>query len=254
MIDMESFETTFYTEKNGGCMDETVIPFLESLVLDENNVHFSHLKEPHIGGMSSVARTGYSLGSTFGALCGVPYMGAEGISEEKGYYVGFNCLSELLNAENYFTSATFGATYNDWGFGRIFGSHHFTKINSVYEILQSKGTFWLHDYHTFKFFKKEITNIHSLGRPFFTFLTTLDTHEPGFVCPRCPTGSKDILRAAKCTDNQLREFIEWSKTQEWYNNTVFVFYGDHISRDVVLRTYSESHNFDRKVYNVIINS
>ena len=139
MIGLESLDTTYYSTKNGGCINNIIIKNMEEMALDKNNVHFSHLKYPKLGGMSTLWRTGYTLGSTFAALCGAPFMGKNkpnGMTE--GYLNNLTCLGELLNEANYITSATYGCPPFDWGYGHVFDYHHYQRFNVVGEILKNQ--------------------------------------------------------------------------------------------------------------------
>ncbi|EAY14215.1 hypothetical protein TVAG_373480 [Trichomonas vaginalis G3] len=255
IICLESMDSTYISVKNGGCIGGSLIPYMEELALDENNAHFSHLKFPKLGGMRTIPRTGFTLGATFGALCGIPYLGSNKFGgQTQGYLNDLSCLSELLNDHEYITSATFGCPSRDWGYGHIFEYHHYQKINPLKVILkQYSKRFWYDDYITYDFFKGEVTSLSNQKRPFFAFMSTLDTHEPGFTCKLCPEGDNDLFRAVKCADNQLKNFVEWSKNQPWYNDTVILVFGDHFSRDNQVYTLALSKNYERTTYNIFIN-
>ncbi|EAX98441.1 hypothetical protein TVAG_413380 [Trichomonas vaginalis G3] len=227
---------------------------MEELALDKENVHFSHIKYPDLGGMSVPPRLDFTLASAFGALCGVPYMGKNQRRDHTdGFLNNLNCLGELLKLNGYITSATFGTGCYDFGYGHIFDLHHFQRILSNIEIKNSSQ--WIEDKYTYEFCKKELEYLSDTHQPFMAFMCTLDTHEPGHICSLCPnTQSYPATKSIECSDRQLKSFLEWAQTQEWYNNTVFLIYGDHTSRDKNFKQMAKEHNYVKKSYNVILNS
>jgi phosphoglycerol transferase len=52
----------------------------------------------------------------------------------------------------------------------------------------------------------------------------------------------------------LTRFVEWCKTQEFYEDTVIVVAGDHLSMAPVVKNEFTPDGYDRSVYNAIINS
>lgn len=256
LIDLESMDSAFLSTKNGGCMDESLIPYLEELALDKNNIHFTNTSYPKLGGMSIVSRTEFSTGSTFGVLCGAPFMGDNyKWGRSHGYLDKLTCMSNLLQDEDYILSATFGSTFGDWGFGNIFRKHNFDKINTRYQIERDIHNEYVKDFATYSYFKRELNYLHKSRKPFLAFITTSDTHEPGIECDYCPKNiSQQLFKTVRCANNQIKEFLEWAKLQEWYNNTVIVIYGDHVSRDVNVIDIAKAKNMMREAYIVFINS
>lgn len=72
-------------------------------------------------------------------------------------------------------------------------------------------------------------------------LFTLSSHDP-FKIPskyknRFKGGPLAIDKCVQYTDNSLREFFNYAKTQPWYNNTIFVITADHTNQ-----TYYPAYN------------
>ncbi len=67
-------------------------------------------------------------------------------------------------------------------------------------------------------------------QPFFTTLLTITTHPP-FTLPAFtkfkPTKQDPIEITYEYTDWALKNFMDSCATKPWYNNTIFVFVGDH---------------------------
>jgi arylsulfatase A-like enzyme len=70
--------------------------------------------------------------------------------------------------------------------------------------------------------------------PFMTAVFTASSHHP-FRVPKqyegvFPKGQKPIHQCIGYTDHALRAFFDYAKTQEWYNNTLFVLTADHTNQ------------------------
>ena len=100
-------------------------------------------------------------------------------------------------------------------------------------------------------------------------MLTSDTHFPvGYRCHLCGYTYVDKFHAKsvqdekyaygttadiiKCTDDQLEDFVEWCKKQDFYNDTVIIIQGDHPRMDKYL--VEKATPEERTVYNCIINS
>jgi len=70
----------------------------------------------------------------------------------------------------------------------------------------------------------------SSGRPFFSTILTITTHPP-FVLPTFtrfqPRSTDPIEITYEYTDWAIRNFMAACAQTSWYNNTIFVFVGDH---------------------------
>ena len=79
----------------------------------------------------------------------------------------------------------------------------------------------------------------NIPKPFLTAVFTASSHHP-FRIPGqyedvFPKGSLPIHQCIGYSDNALRNFFEYAKTQEWYRNTLFVITADHTNRHVTER-------------------
>jgi len=70
------------------------------------------------------------------------------------------------------------------------------------------------------------------GKPFFNHIMTVGNHRPS----KYPNGKIDIPSDVKLsdggvkhTDYAMRKFIQNTKKQVWYNNTMFVILADHFA-------------------------
>jgi hypothetical protein len=86
-------------------------------------------------------------------------------------------------------------------------------------------------------------HLNQVQKPFFAVIQTADNHEPytipaedtDFVKLTVPAEtlkkygfkSNDEMNATRYMDYCIRHFMEQSKKEAWFNNTVFIFIGDH---------------------------
>lgn len=71
--------------------------------------------------------------------------------------------------------------------------------------------------------------------PFFAAVFTLTSHHP-FVVPAqydsvLPAGKTKVHKGVAYTDLALRRFFEAASGEPWFDNTIFVFVGDHVSSE-----------------------
>lgn len=116
------------------------------------------------------------------------------------------------------------------GFGNILGYQHYYGRNEYDNEKDFDGTWGIWDEQFFQFMGK------TLGRqrqPFMATLFSLSSHDP-YALPekyasRFKGGPLVIHKCVQYTDNALRQFFNYAKTQPWYANTIFVITADHTS-------------------------
>ena len=111
------------------------------------------------------------------------------------------------------------------------------------------------DKKLFGFAKEQLNEISQNDEPFNLTLLTADTHfQDGYVeesCPK-PFGDNQYANVYSCTDSMISDFVEWAKTQPFYENTTIVIVGDHLTMQ---RNFmDENSQYMRSIYNVFINS
>ncbi len=143
----------------------------------------------------------------------------------------FNSIGTILK-ENNFTNYFF--TTHDPRFDNMEG---FFKLNgyanivgeSEFSISESIGTLGVPDH---VLLDKVIEKINSdkTEKPFHAFVLTSSDHGPWIVPDNIsfkPNSENEQERAAQYADWAIGEFMKKAKKQSWYNNTIFVFLGDH---------------------------
>ena len=113
----------------------------------------------------------------------------------------------------------------------------------------------IEDAKLFEFAKEDITELASGDKPFNVEITTIDTHTPdGYLCDLCDNKyDNQYANVIECQSKQVNDFINWCKTQSWYENTTIVITGDHNSMSEKFFTNIDK-NYIRTPYNCIINS
>ncbi|AMR31089.1 sulfatase [Mucilaginibacter sp. PAMC 26640] len=116
------------------------------------------------------------------------------------------------------------------GFGNILGYQHYYGRNEYNNEKDFDGTWGIWDEQFFQYMGRTLGQ---QKQPFMATLFTLSSHDP-YALPekyvdRFKGGPLVIDKCVQYTDNSLREFFNYAKTQPWYNNTIFVITADHTS-------------------------
>ena len=154
------------------------------------------------------------------------------------------------------SDSNFGCTSN---FYKQHGNYYISDYNTAVEegrIAKDYFVFWgYEDKKLFEFAKADITKLAKSGKPFNMELVTIDTHTPdGYVCEDCQHKYKSqYANVIACQSKQVNNFINWCKSQPWYENTTIVITGDHNSMSEKFFTNLD-HDYVRTPYNCFINS
>ena len=107
------------------------------------------------------------------------------------------------------------------GFDRIFAQEDYPKDKVV-------NSFGVQDDFLYQYALPILTETADEGQPFFAVLLSISNHPP-YVIPKDfkTHSSTDEHRIVEFADHALKEFIDEAKQQEWFDNTIFVFVGDH---------------------------
>ncbi len=140
----------------------------------------------------------------------------------------------ICNNMGYQTSFFHGAANGSMGFqgfGNILGFKNYYGRNEYNNDRDFDGIWGIWDEPFFQFMGKTLT---AQKQPFMATLFTLSSHDP-YQMPekyksRFIGGPLAIDKTVQYTDNALRSFFSYAKTQPWYNNTIFVITADHTSQ------------------------
>ena len=228
-----------------GYISKEITPFLYKL--QEDNMSFTGFYQ-----MSSASNT---LKAQFTGLCGMPLkQGLLDTEDLLNFFSTLTCVPDILQKAGY-NSSYLKAAYIMFSRADEFAKQHSYDNIKGYDqlkpLMQQKfdqidGSKFggMRDKVLFEAAKDELL---SLKQPFFLTLTTLDTHSTPtyFLDPDCKPEYNDERDAVKCADNNLKNFVNWLKKQDFYDNTTVIIMGDHL--------YPKSSRFGTEIYNVVLN-
>ncbi len=143
----------------------------------------------------------------------------------------FNSIGSILNKnnyENYFFTSHDPNYDNMAGFFKLNGYQHIIG-ESDFPLSDIVSTLGVPDHVLFDKVIKQINKDH-LTKPFHAMVLTSSDHGPWFVPDNIsfkPTASDQKDRSTQYADWCIGEFMKKAKQQTWYNNTIFIFLGDH---------------------------
>lgn len=259
----ESLETSFADKENGGAMEENYIPNLTHLA--KENTHFS--SRENLQGATEVSGTSWTMASMVAQTSGVPLMlpiGDNSYGKYAEFLPGITSMGEILAKQGYNNELILGSKSEFAGIDTYFLSHGNYKIFDYYTAIE-KGyidedyyEFWgFEDKKLFEYAKEEATELSKTGEPFSLIINSIDLHTPsGYLCPECGSVYSDKYKnVISCQDRLINDYVQWAKKQDFYEDTVIVIVGDHVSMAPrVEEEYVKDEDYERTTYNVIINS
>lgn len=148
-------------------------------------------------------------------------------------------LGSIVKENGYSTLAMQGSSRRSYridsvmnlsGFDQYYGACDIPDVEELGEgrSVASMGTY---DYNLMDYFHKKVN---TLKEPFFTFAFTSTTHTdyhlPDKKYEKFPHGLKSYsgyMNAMYYTDTVLKRFMNEVKDEPWFDNTIFIFTGDH---------------------------
>ena len=261
-IFMESMESTYSSQSNGGGYNTNYIPELTAIAKRYTN--FS--ANDKIGGAYDASLTGFTMAGMLAQTSGIPlktpFNGNFAYQYYNTYFPGVYSLGDILQNQGYNQYLMVGSDAEFAGREKYFTDHGNYTIYD-YNTAKQDGiipedyfVFWgMEDEYLYQYAKQELSEISKQKEPFNFTMLTVDTHAPdGFLSEFCTIDEDDLyLSSVRCASKQLASFLEWIQQQDFYKDTTIVIAGDHIS----MNTYSFDaleENYTRSIYNVFINS
>jgi len=138
----------------------------------------------------------------------------------------------------------------------LFFDHVTAPEDGIIEQGYDNGFWGMEDLYLFEYAKQTLTKLAEDERPFAVSMATIDTHfVEGYLCPLCEdTYEEQYENVFRCSSAQIAAFLEWCKEQEWYEDTTIVLAGDHLSMGGGYIERNIADDYDRRVYNCIINA
>ena len=238
------------------------MPYLSQLTKD--SVSFSQNEK--IGGARVLTGTGWTTGGIVASTSGLPLIFSlkhKFCKDKVPFMPNVNTLGDILENDGYHRVFMIGSDATFGGRRSYFDQHGHYDIQDTVS-LKEEGVldkdyheFWgFEDDKLFEFAKEKILSLSKSSKPFDFEMLTVDTHHPyGYQSKNCKNVFKESLsNSIYHTDENLKDFMEWLKKQDFYKDTVIVIQGDHTSMaaEYIHDTYSS--NYDRRVWNAFIHS
>ena len=261
-IFVESLEMSGVSSSNGGFFDKSIIPDLEKLALE--NTNFSNGSQ--LGGAVQVEGVGWTMAGMVSETAGVPLkvlVQGNHYNEYSSFLPGVYSLGEILSDNGYSNYLMMGSDADFGGRKQYFLEHGNYEIYDYYWAINQRMIdpnyyeWWgYEDSKLFSFAKDKLMEIsHNDGNFNFTLLTA-DSHFPnGYIDKSCSNDlpfQSHYANSFYCVNKMLFEFVEWIKSQDFYQDTVIVISGDHLVMQGDI--YQKIDAKDRTVYQTIIHS
>lgn len=262
-IFMESMESSYADQEDGGIMDDNYIPNLTKLA--KENINFSDKADGKLGGPTCLEATAYTVGGMVAQTAAINLKLHNSGSMFGNFLPNLTTMGDILNKEGYQQVFLCGSEGDFAGRDTYFTSHkdfHIEDYNAAKKegfIAPDYKVFWGHeDEILYKRAKKQLEQLSSSDKPFNLTMLTVDTHFPrGYKCRLCKDKyNRQYANVIACADQQVYDFVEWIKKQDFYKNTTIVIAGDHTTMvDTSDPIWSNlNDNYKRTVYNTIINA
>ena len=270
-IYLESMENTLASKQNGGQSDTSLIPELEALAIDPNNVSFSH-QSNGIGGSLSAHGTTWTAGSMTAHSSGIPLkiLAKSLVEDGQNDYGKFNLflpgahsIGDILKEQNYNQTFLMGSDATFGGRDKLLSQHgdfvikDYVHAKEVGAIAEDYSVWWgFEDKKLFEFAKTELSTLSQSDRPFNLQLLTVDTHfTDGYLDETCPADYLEQYdNVYACSSRQVGEFVDWVQKQPFAENTAIVIVGDHLGMQTSYYDHKiDDPTFQRTAYNVFIN-
>ncbi|GMA54762.1 hypothetical protein GCM10025857_61190 [Alicyclobacillus contaminans] len=268
-IFLESMESSYADKDIGGIEEENLIPNLTDLAL-EQGTQFSNVNEGQLGGMLQIPGANQTASSMVAQTSGTPLRASNGVldgnnygmEEPDSFFPGVYSLGEALEKENYNQMLFLGSKAGYAGRKAYFEQHGNYEIRDYHwareqELIPEDYYEWwgYEDDKLFNFAKGSLTEMADKKEPFNFTMLTADTHfEDGYATEETPDLFGDqYSNVIHDSDQKVNDFIEWMKTQPFYEDTTIVLVGDHLTMD---KDFFEDidPNYQRSIYNVFLNT
>lgn len=266
IVYMESMETTYASQSLGGFQKTNLIPNIYQL--QQENIAFGD--RDGVKGTLNPYGTTWTTAALLASSSGIPFAfnigknfnsSADSSGNADTFAQGVTTLGDILSKQGYNqeficgSDATFGrkkSLFQEHGNYKIFD--YYSAIDAGYIDKDYKVWWGLEDRKMYAMAKDEIMKLASKDEPFNCTLLTVDTHHKGgYRCPLCPSGNgSKTANVVACADQQIQNFVDWCKQQDFYKNTTIIILGDHPRMDKKLVKGVDKE--DREAINVFINS
>ncbi|MDO4483142.1 MAG: LTA synthase family protein [Clostridia bacterium] len=260
-IYLESMETTYADEANGGHYPVQLMPRLTQLAREE--LTFTDKEAGILGGHHNPECTRWTMAALLATSSGVPFsipVEQNVMNMYQDFAPGLTTFGDILARDGYVQEFLCGSDSEFGGRRNYFTQHGGYEIFDLFTaretgyVAPDYYVFWgYEDSYLYTIARDEATRLYETGKPFnLTFLTVDQHHWDGYVCSDCGTEyDEQAANVIACADRQAADFIDWCKQQPFYEDTVIVLVGDHPRMDEAL--VGDTPYYERTMYNAILN-
>ncbi|MBO4316652.1 MAG: sulfatase-like hydrolase/transferase [Mailhella sp.] len=187
----------------------------------------------------------FTIGGIVGSQCGIPLKSISILSGNltgwalENYLPGALCLGDYLKRDGYRNVYFNGSSGVFSGLDKFFRTHGYEEFMGKEDWLE-RGLAKPSDLNTWALYDsdmadKAISRIDQLmaeGIKFSFALSTMDTHEPGFLSPACGEQgfSKNWFGYIRCSMTQVERILHHIREKGWEEDFVILVMGDHLAR------------------------
>lgn len=196
---------------------KTLTPFLDSLYQESltfNNIYSAGIHTNHglystLYSFPTIMKRNAMKGSVIPIYSGLPT-----VLKENGYHNLF-----FMTHESQYDNMN--AFFRTNGFDEIYAEENYPKEKIA-------NHFGVQDDFLYEYALPILNEKSQTGEPFFTVLLSISNHPP-YVIPSyfIPKTDKIEDQIVEYADWSIRQFMNEAKKQSWFENTIFVFIGDH---------------------------
>ncbi|WP_446424726.1 sulfatase-like hydrolase/transferase [Mailhella sp.] len=209
-----------------------------------------YIEEPDLR-IEQMPGADFTIGGIVSSQCGIPLKSVSILSGNltgwalDRFLPGAVCLGDYLKADGYHNVYYNGSSGVFSGLNKFFLSHGYDEFMGKEEWLD-KGFVEADRLNTWAVYDKDIVDLSiarldqlmAEGRKFSFAISTMDTHEPGFLSEDC--AQKGITRDwpgyVKCSLSQVGRLLEHIRSKGWEKDFVILVMGDHQARMTKLGT------------------
>ena len=253
-IYLESMETSVFSKENGGDFDKSIAPDLEDLA--KEGINFS--TDQGLGGFMQTPGATWTQGAMITQESGMHFKSI--YTSHKDFDPALPklvAMGDILKDNGYNLEILMGSD-GDFHDRKAFYEKHGYEVYDYFTAIENEiidedyKVFWgFEDEKLFSIAKDEITKLSKKDEPFAFKLLTVDTHFiDGYTDDSCELPyDKAYYNSYHCSSKKVGEFVKWIKDQDFYEDTVIVITGDHISMQEAAFVEKNRH-----VYNSFINT